>query len=151
VRRRIVNGEATSPGSAIVPGVFGEPSLSDASKPPGSDAGSPFGLEEQVPGDSALTVKKDHQHALDVRPTFESREPLKSLCPPYGIITRSCFEHFMLFRCSFPEFKAKFHANALLFKISHFAYNQKSRIALNTHNNKQSLRSNTKGYGGKTH
>jgi hypothetical protein len=32
---------------------------------------------------NALTVKKDHQHALDVRPTFESIEQLKSLFSPW--------------------------------------------------------------------
>jgi hypothetical protein len=74
------------------------------------------------------------------------------LCSSHGIVTKSCFEHFMSLRCSFPEFEAKFHANALFFQISHFTYNRKSRIALNTRNNKHSLRSNTtKGYGSKTH
>jgi hypothetical protein len=100
---------------------------------------------------NALTVKIDHQNALDVRSTFESREPLKSLCCPHGIITESCLEHFMRFRCSFPEFETKFHANAFFFQINHFTYNRKPRVALNTNNNKHSLRSSTKGYGGKTH
>jgi hypothetical protein len=98
---------------------------------------------------NALTVKKDHQHAVDVRPsTFESRELLYS---PHGIVTESCFEHLKIFRCCFPESESKFHANALFFQISHYTYNRKSRIALNTHKNKHSLRSNTKSYGGNTH
>jgi hypothetical protein len=50
----------------------------------------------------------------------------------------------MRLRCSFPEFEAKFRANEFFFQISHFTCNRKSRIALNTHNNKHSLRSNTK-------
>jgi hypothetical protein len=83
-------------------------------------------------------------------PTFVSREPLKSSCSPHGIVTESS-EHFMPFRCNFPESEAKFHTNALFFQIKPFAYNRKLRIALNTHKNKHSLRSNTKGYGGKTH
>jgi hypothetical protein len=37
----------------------------------------------------------------------------------------------------------------LFFQINHFTYNRKSRIALNKHKNKHSLRSNTKGYDGK--
>jgi hypothetical protein len=73
------------------------------------------------------------------------------LCSPPGIVTESCFEHFTCLRCTFSEFETKFHANALFFQTSHFTYNRKSRIALNTHNNKHSLRSSTKGCGGKTH
>jgi hypothetical protein len=67
--------------------------------------------------------------------TFEPKELLKNLCFPCGIVTESCCEHFMRFRCSFPELEAKFHANAL-FQISHFTYNRKSRITLNMHKNK---------------
>jgi hypothetical protein len=44
------HGEATSPSSAIFLDVFGGLAASGASKPPGSDAGTPFGLEEQIPG-----------------------------------------------------------------------------------------------------
>jgi hypothetical protein len=43
--------EATNPGSVIVPDVFGGLAPSGASKSLGSNAGSPFGLEEQIPGE----------------------------------------------------------------------------------------------------
>jgi hypothetical protein len=41
------------------------------------------------------------------RHTPESRKPLKSLSSPHGTITENCSEHFMRFRCSFPEFETK--------------------------------------------
>jgi hypothetical protein len=60
---------------------------------------------------NALTVKKEnHQHAFDVRPTFESREPFKGLCPPMAVLSISCVsdavfpslkQNFMQMRCSF--------------------------------------------------
>jgi hypothetical protein len=96
---------------------------------------------------NALTVKKDRQHVLNVRPTFESREPFKSLCSPHDISAKavlsiSCVsdavflsleQNFMEMRCSFKSAIGK------------------SWIAFNTHNNKHPLRSNTKDYGGKAH
>jgi hypothetical protein len=143
-------GEATSTVSTIFPDVLGGLGPSDASETPDNNAGSSFGLEEQVAGEQCSHSQKD-QDAVEVRPTFESREPLKSLHSSHDIATERCFEHFRRSQCSFPEFEAKFHANALFFLISHFICNRKSRIALNTHKNKHSLRNNTKGYGGKTH
>jgi hypothetical protein len=46
--------EATSPDFAIVPGL----APSDASKPPSSNAGSPFGLEEQIAGEQCPNSQK---------------------------------------------------------------------------------------------
>jgi hypothetical protein len=61
------------------------------------------------------------------------------------------FWAFHAFLMQFSEFEAKFHASALFFQISHFTYNGRSRITLNTPNSKHSLWSNTKGYVDKTH
>jgi hypothetical protein len=48
----------------------------------------------------------------------------------------------MHFQCSFLEFEATFHSNVFVVL---------SNQPFHTQNNKHSLRSNTKGYGGKTH
>jgi len=39
---------------------------------------------------------------------------------PQGIVTESCFEHFMYLQCSFPEFQAKLNADSLFLKIGHY-------------------------------
>jgi hypothetical protein len=39
--------------------------------------------------------------------TFELTKLLKCLYSPHGIVTESCFEHFMHFQCSFPQFQMK--------------------------------------------
>jgi hypothetical protein len=100
---------------------------------------------------NALTVKKITNMLLMFDLTCPTLFGRGEFVSSHGVVTESRFEHFVRFRCSFPESEVKFHANALFFQISHFTYNRKSRIALNTHNNKRSLRSNTKGYGDKTH
>jgi hypothetical protein len=78
---------------------------------------------------SALTVKKKS-------PTYS-----------WYSVTESCF--FTRFRCSFPELRQNFVQMPYSF-ISHFTYSRKSQISIRTIKT-LSLRSNTKGYGGKTH
>jgi hypothetical protein len=79
-----------------------------ASKPPGSDAGSQFGLEEQIAGEQCPHSKKKITNMILMFDPRLKRENHSKVC----IVTESCFEHFMRFRCSFPKFEAKFHANA---------------------------------------
>jgi len=50
---------------------------------------------------------------------------------------RKLFWAFHAFPTQFSRVWSKYHANALFFQISHFAYNRKWRFAINTHNNMQ--------------
>jgi hypothetical protein len=91
------HGEATCPGSAIVPEVFGGLVPSDASKPPGSDVGSQFGLEERIPGEQCPHSQKKITNMLLMVDPRLNRENHPKVCvlpmalSPEAVLSISCF------------------------------------------------------------
>jgi hypothetical protein len=101
------HGEATSPGSAIVPDVFGGLASSDASKPPGSNAGSPFGLEAQSENITNMLfmfdprLNRENHSKVYVLPMALSPEALLSISCVFDAFSPSLKQNFTQMHCSF--------------------------------------------------
>jgi hypothetical protein len=111
--------EATSPGSATVPDVFGGLALSDASKRPGSNAGSLFGLEEQISGEQRphSIKKKNTTNMLFMSDPRLNRENHPKVCvlpmamSPKDVLSISCVSDAL-----FPSLKQSFTQIPCFFK-----------------------------------
>jgi len=60
------------------------------------------------------------QSSSEVLPTRYSKQALKGLCFAHRIVSKSHYEHFMCFKRSISEFKAKWNASVLFLEIRHY-------------------------------